>query len=99
MGLEDSPEGRGRLLRPAGGGRGAGAGGLWLHAGKTTFTNLTNRFYAIAGGKIRYDGIHIHKIRKGALRRSLGRVLQDAPLFTGTVMDNILYGRLSATDE
>ena len=68
-------------------------------AGKTTITNLLNRFYDIADGKIRYDGININKIRKGDLRRSLGMVLQDTHLFTGTVMDNIRYGRLDATDE
>ncbi|WP_455139940.1 ABC transporter ATP-binding protein [Thermophilibacter sp.] len=68
-------------------------------AGKTTITNLLNRFYDIADGKIRYDGININKIRKPALRRSLGMVLQDTNLFTGTVMDNIRYGRLDATDE
>ena len=66
-------------------------------AGKTTITNLINRFYDIADGKIRYDGI-INKIKKGDLRRSLGMVLQDTHLFTGTVMDNIRYGRLDATD-
>ncbi len=68
-------------------------------AGKTTITNLINRFYDIADGKIRYDGININKIRKSDLRRSLGVVLQDTNLFTGTVMDNIRYGRLDATDE
>lgn len=68
-------------------------------AGKTTITNLINRFYDIADGKIRYDGINIDKIKKGDLRRSLGIVLQDTHLFTGTVMDNIRYGRLDATDE
>ncbi len=68
-------------------------------AGKTTVTNLINRFYDIADGKIRYDGININKIRKSDLRRSLGIVLQDTNLFTGTVMDNIRYGRLDATDE
>jgi len=68
-------------------------------AGKTTITNLINRFYDIDGGKIRYDGINIRKIRKSDLRRSLGIVLQDVNLFTGTVMDNIRYGRLDATDE
>ena len=68
-------------------------------AGKTTITNLINRFYDIADGKIRYDGININKIRKPSLRRSLGMVLQDTVLFTGTVMDNIRYGRLDATDE
>ncbi len=68
-------------------------------AGKTTITNLINRFYDIADGKIRYDGININKIQKAALRRSLGVVLQDTNLFTGTVMDNIRYGNLDATDE
>ena len=68
-------------------------------AGKTTITNLINRFYDIADGKIRYDGININKIRKPDLRRSLGVVLQDVNLFTGTVMENIRYGRLDATDE
>ena len=68
-------------------------------AGKTTITNLINRFYDIADGKIRYDGININKIRKSDLRRSLGVVLQDVNLFTGTVMDNIRYGRLDAADE
>ena len=68
-------------------------------AGKTTITNLINRFYDIADGKIRYDGININKIRKADLRRSLGIVLQDVNLFTGTVMDNIRYGKLDATDE
>lgn len=68
-------------------------------AGKTTITNLINRFYDIADGKIRYDGININKICKPDLRRSLGVVLQDVNLFTGTVMDNIRYGRLDATDE
>ena len=68
-------------------------------AGKTTITNLINRFYDIADGKIRYDGININKIKKADLRRSLGVVLQDTNLFTGTVMDNIRYGRLDATDE
>ena len=68
-------------------------------AGKTTITNLINRFYDIADGKIRYDGININKIKKDDLRRSLGIVLQDVNLFTGTVMDNIRYGRLDATDE
>ena len=67
-------------------------------AGKTTITNLINRFYDIADGKIRYDGININKIRKGDLRRSLGVVLQEVNLFTGTVMENIRYGRLDATD-
>ena len=62
-------------------------------AGKTTITNLINRFYDIADGKIRYDGININKIKKADLRRSLGMVLQDTNLFTGTVMDNIRYGR------
>ena len=68
-------------------------------AGKTTITNLINRFYDIADGKVRYDGININKIRKSDLRRSLGVVLQDVNLFTGTVMDNIRYGKLDATDE
>ena len=68
-------------------------------AGKTTITNLINRFYDIADGKIRYDGININKIKKSDLRRSLGVVLQDVNLFTGTVMDNIRYGNLEATDE
>ena len=68
-------------------------------AGKTTITNLVNRFYDIADGKIRYDGININKIKKPELRRSLGIVLQDTHLFTGTVMDNIRYGKLDATDE
>ncbi len=68
-------------------------------AGKTTITNLINRFYDIQDGKIRYDGININKIRKPDLRRSLGMVLQDTHLFTGTVMDNIRYGKLDATDE
>ncbi len=68
-------------------------------AGKTTITNLINRFYDIDDGKIRYDGININKIHKSDLRRSLGVVLQDVKLFTGTVMDNIRYGRLDATDE
>ena len=68
-------------------------------AGKTTITNLINRFYDLADGKIRYDGININKIKKPDLRRSLGIVLQDVNLFTGTVMDNIRYGRLGATDE
>ncbi len=68
-------------------------------AGKTTITNLLNRFYDIAEGKIRYDGINIQKIRKDDLRRSLGVVLQDVNLFTGTVMENIRYGKLDATDE
>lgn len=68
-------------------------------AGKTTITNLINRFYDIDDGKIRYDGININKIKKGDLRRSLGIVLQDTYLFTGTVIDNIRYGKLDATDE
>ncbi|NSA04350.1 ABC-type multidrug transport system fused ATPase/permease subunit [Clostridium beijerinckii] len=68
-------------------------------AGKTTITNLINRFYDIQDGKIRYDGININKIKKDDLRRSLGIVLQDAHLFTGTVADNIRYGKLDATDE
>ena len=68
-------------------------------AGKTTITNLINRFYDIDDGKIRYDGINVNKIRKGDLRRSLGLVLQDVNLFTGTVLDNIRYGKLDATDE
>ena len=68
-------------------------------AGKTTITNLINRFYDIADGKIRYDGININKIKKADLRRSLGIVLQDTNLFTGSVMENIRYGRLDATDE
>lgn len=68
-------------------------------AGKTTITNLINRFYDIADGKIRYDGININKIKKADLRRSLGIVLQEVNLFTGTVMENIRYGRLDATDE
>lgn len=68
-------------------------------AGKTTITNLINRFYDIADGKIRYDGININKIKKADLRRSLGIVLQDVNLFTGTVMDNIRYGKLDATEE
>ena len=68
-------------------------------AGKTTITNLINRFYDIDDGKIRYDGININKIKKQDLRRSLGMVLQDTHLFTGTVMDNIRYGNLDATDE
>ena len=68
-------------------------------AGKTTITNLINRFYDIADGKIRYDGININKIKKQDLRRSLGMVLQDTHLFTGTVMENIRYGNLDATDE
>ncbi len=68
-------------------------------AGKTTITNLINRFYDIGDGKIRYDGININKIKKSDLRRSLGIVLQETNLFTGTVMDNIRYGKLDATDE
>ena len=68
-------------------------------AGKTTITNLLNRFYDIADGKIRYDGININKIKKKDLRRSLGMVLQDTNLFSGTIMDNIRYGKLDATDE
>ena len=68
-------------------------------AGKTTITNLINRFYDIADGKIRYDGININKIKKADLRKSLGIVLQDTNLFTGTVLDNIRYGKLDATDE
>lgn len=68
-------------------------------AGKTTITNLINRFYDVPDGKIRYDGININKIKKADLRRSLAMVLQDTHLFTGTVMDNIRYGRLDATDE
>ena len=68
-------------------------------AGKTTITNLINRFYDIADGKIRYDGININKIKKADLRHSLGIVLQDTHLFTGTIMDNIRYGKLDATDE
>ena len=68
-------------------------------AGKTTITNLLNRFYDIADGKIRYDGININKIRKSDLRRAIGMVLQDTNLFTGTVLDNIRYGKLDATDE
>ncbi len=68
-------------------------------AGKTTITNLINRFYDIADGKVRYDGININKIKKSDLRRSLGIVLQDTNLFTGSVMENIRYGRLDATDE
>jgi len=68
-------------------------------AGKTTITNLINRFYDVADGKIRYDGININKIKKSDLRRSLGIVLQEVNLFTGTVMENIRYGRLDATDE
>jgi len=68
-------------------------------AGKTTITNLINRYYDIADGKIRYDGINVNKIKKSDLRRSLGIVLQETNLFTGTVMDNIRYGKLDATDE
>ena len=68
-------------------------------AGKTTITNLINRFYDIEDGKIRYDDININKIKKSSLRRSLGIVLQDTHLFTGTIMDNIRYGRLDASDE
>ena len=68
-------------------------------AGKTTMTNLINRFYDVQDGKIRYDGININKIKKADLRRSLGIVLQDTHLFTGTIMDNIRYGKLDATDE
>lgn len=68
-------------------------------AGKTTITNLINRFYELQGGKIRYDGINVEKIKKDDLRRSLGAVLQDTHLFTGTVRENIRYGRLNATDE
>ena len=68
-------------------------------AGKTTITNLINRFYDIQDGKIRYDGININKIRKKDLRRSLGMVLQDTHLFTGTVLENIRYGKLDASDE
>ena len=68
-------------------------------AGKTTITNLINRFYDIQDGKIRYDGININKIKKADLRRSLGIVLQDTHLFTGTVRDNIRFGKLDATDE
>jgi len=68
-------------------------------AGKTTITNLINRFYDIQDGKIRYDGININKIRKDDLRKSLGMVLQETHLFTGTVLDNIRYGKLDATDE
>ena len=68
-------------------------------AGKTTITNLINRFYDIQDGKIRYDGININKIKKADLRRSLGIVLQETHLFTDTVMENIRYGRLDATDE
>ena len=68
-------------------------------AGKTTITNLINRFYDIQDGKIRYDSININKIKKADLRRSLGIVLQDTHLFTATVMENIRYGKLDATDE
>ena len=68
-------------------------------AGKTTITNLINRFYDVPDGKIRYDGININRIKKDDLRRSLGVVLQDTNLFSGTVMDNIRYGKLDATDE
>ncbi|MGN0182778.1 MAG: ABC transporter ATP-binding protein, partial [Candidatus Ornithomonoglobus sp.] len=68
-------------------------------AGKTTITNLINRFYDITDGKIRYDGININKIKKADLRRSLGIVLQDVNLFTGTVMENIRYGNPDASDE
>ena len=68
-------------------------------AGKTTITNLINRFYDIADGKVRYDGININKIKKSDLRRSIGIVLQDVNLFTGTVIDNIRYGNLNASDE
>ena len=68
-------------------------------AGKTTITNLINRFYEIQSGSIQYDGIDVTRIEKDSLRRSLGVVLQDTHLFTGTVMDNIRYGRLEATDE
>ena len=68
-------------------------------AGKTTITNLINRFYDLADGKIKYDDININRIKKSALRKSLGMVLQDTVLFTGTVLDNIRYGRLDATDE
>ena len=68
-------------------------------AGKTTITNLINRFYDIQDGKIRYDGINVNKIKKADLRRSLGIVLQDTHLFTGTVMDNIRFGKLDATEE
>lgn len=72
---------------------------VWTGAGKTTITNLINRFYDIQEGKIRYDGININKIKKDDLRRSLGIVLQDTHLFTGTVMENIRFGKLDATDE
>ena len=68
-------------------------------AGKTTITNLINRFYDIEDGKIRYDGININKIKKDDLRRSLGMVLQDVNLFTGTIKENIRYGNINATDE
>jgi ATP-binding cassette subfamily B protein len=68
-------------------------------AGKTTITNLINRFYDLADGKIRYDGINISKIKKDDLRTSLGMVLQDVNLFSGTVLENIRYGRLDATDD
>ena len=68
-------------------------------AGKTTITNLINRFYDIADGKIKYDGVNINRIKKADLRHSLGIVLQDVNLFTGTVMDNIRYGKLDATDD
>ena len=68
-------------------------------AGKTTITNLINRFYDVQDGKIRYDGININKIKKADLRHSLGIVLQDTHLFTGTIMENIRYGKLDATDE
>ena len=68
-------------------------------AGKTTITNLINRFYDIEDGKIRYDGININKIRKSDLRKSLGMVLQDTNLFTGTIKENIRYGNINATDE
>ena len=68
-------------------------------AGKTTITNLINRFYDIQDGKIRFDGININKIKKPDLRRALGMVLQDTNLFTGTIMENIRYGKLDATDE
>src|SRR5699024_8848485 len=67
-------------------------------AGKTTITNLLNRFYDIADGKIRYDGININKIKKADLRHSMGIVLQDVNLYTGTVMENIRYGKLDAPD-
>ena len=68
-------------------------------AGKTTITNLINRFYDVTKGKIRYDGINVNKIKKADLRRSLGIALQDTHLFTGTIMENIRYGKLDATDE